>query len=112
MEPPDVIVIGANGVNGKVPTVNDLMNDPQWASIAAVQNHRVYQIRPAFICGSSTAPRRFYSCKWAAGTLYPAQFTGIGINRAVTDFYKTHCHYDLTSDDVNAILTAQAQPPA
>lgn len=109
---PDVIIIGANGVNGKVSTVQELMGDQQWASIAAVQNNRVYQNPTGVYLWDRYSPEEVLQLQWAAKTLYSDQFASVDMSRVVTDFYKTYYNYDLTSDDVNAILTAQAQPPA
>lgn len=106
---PDIIIFGGDGSNGKVTSVNNLLNDLNWQKIAAVKNGKVYQ-NPA---GAYLWDR--YSCEealqvqWAAKTIHPDKFKDLDIAAETKSFYKTFLNYDLTNEDVDKIL--KAQPP-
>ena len=98
---PDVII------TGKADEVDQILNDPNWASIAAVQNKAVY-VNPKGVFGwDRYGVEELLQIQWAAARLHPELFPELKIEQKVKDFYKTYLRYDLTDDDVQRILHAQ-----
>ena len=98
---PDVII------TGKADEVDQILNDPNWASIAAVQNKAVY-VNPKGVFGwDRYGVEELLQIQWAAAQLHPELFPELKIEQKVKDFYKTYLRYDLTDDDVQRILHAQ-----
>ncbi len=98
---PDVII------TGKPDEVDQILNDPNWASIAAVQNGAVY-VNPKGVFGwDRYGVEELLQIQWAAAQLHPDLFPDLQIEQKVKDFYKTYLRYDLTDDDVERILHAQ-----
>ena len=102
---PDVII------TGKADEVDQILNDPDWASIAAVQNGAVY-VNPKGVFGwDRYGVEELLQVQWAAAQLHPELFGDIQIEDKVKAFYKDYLRYDLTDAEVEAILAAQ-NPPA
>ena len=98
---PDVII------TGKPDEVDQILNDPNWASIAAVQNKAVY-VNPKGVFGwDRYGVEELLQIQWAAAQLHPELFPDLKIEQRVKDFYKTYLRYELTDDDVQRILHAQ-----
>lgn len=98
---PDVII------TGKADEVNQILNDPNWASINAVKNKQVY-VNPKGVFGwDRYGVEELLQIQWAAATLHPELFTNLNINQKVKDFYKTYLNYELTDSDVELILPAK-----
>ena len=102
---PDVII------TGKADEVDQILNDPDWASITAVQNGAVY-VNPKGVFGwDRYGVEELLQVQWAAAQLHPELFGDIQIEDKVKAFYKDYLRYDLTDAEVEAILAAQ-NPPA
>jgi iron complex transport system substrate-binding protein len=76
MKNPDVIIV--NGGNGMDPTKNDVileefMTNPQYASLSAVKNHRVYAVDADII--SRPGPRIVDATEQVARLIHPECFT-------------------------------------
>ena len=100
---PDVII------TGKPEEVDQILNDPDWASITAVQNGAVY-VNPKGVFGwDRYGVEELLQIQWAAALLHPDLFADLDIAAKVKEFYKTYLRYDLTDEDVQLILSAQ--PP-
>ncbi len=98
---PDVII------TGKADEVDQILNDPNWASISAVQNGKVY-VNPKGVFGwDRYGVEELLQIQWAAATLHPELFTNLNIEEKVKDFYKTYLNYSLTDDEVKLILSAK-----
>lgn len=104
---PDVIILGANGVNGKVATVDELKNNADWTNIAAVQNNKVYQNPTGTYLWDRYSPEEVLQVQWAAKTLHPDLFKNLNIEKITKDYYKNYLNYSLTDDEVQRILKAQ-----
>lgn len=101
---PDVII------TAKPDEVDQILNDPDWASITAVQNGAVY-VNPKGIFGwDRYGVEELLQVQWASRVLHPDLFPEIDIESKVKDFYSTYLHYELTDDDVQLILGAQNPP--
>lgn len=98
---PDVII------TGKADEVDQILNDPDWASISAVQNGAVY-VNPKGVFGwDRYGVEELLQIQWAAAKLHPDLFPDLAIEQKVKDFYATYLNYELTDDDVERILNAQ-----
>lgn len=89
-----------------------VLEDPLWASIAAVRDSRVYRA-PTVPFGWFDSPpgiNRIVGLAWLAKVLYP-ETTNIDLGSDVRDFYKLFYHVDLTDEQVNALL-ADSTPKA
>lgn len=64
------------------------IEDPQWQSVAAIQNNRVYMLPNAFFCDLWT-PKFQYSVKAAAKWLYPDIFSDMILEKKLDDMLKT-----------------------
>jgi iron complex transport system substrate-binding protein len=88
---PEVIFINEPGV------AETLAQDPQWSSIRAVQEHKIYQM-PIGISrwghpGSLETP---LAMLWAVKTVYPDFFTDIDLKNEVKTFYREFFRLELT----------------
>jgi iron complex transport system substrate-binding protein len=106
---PDVIIIGANGVNGKVTTVDELKSNELWANVSAVKNNKVYQNPTGAYLWDRYSPEEVLQLQWAAKTLHPDLFQDIDIKEITYNYYKDYLGYSLTDSDIERILNAQ--PP-
>lgn len=106
---PDIIIFGANGSSGEVTQMDQLINDPQWKQVKAVQNNKVYQNPTGAFLWDRYSCEEALQIQWAAKTLNPERFKDLDINSETKNFYKTFLNYELTDDDVQKIL--KAQPP-
>jgi len=85
MKNPDVILVnGGNGMDAKTNDVilDAFMNNPQYASLSAVRNHRVYAVDADIL--SRPAPRIVDATGQVARLLHPACFTNTTTTPAVT----------------------------
>lgn len=98
---PDVII------TGKAADVDAILNDPNWATINAVKNKKVY-VNPKGVFGwDRYGVEELLQIQWAAATLHPELFGDIKIEEKVKDLYKTYLNYNLTDDEVKLILAAK-----
>ena len=103
---PDVIITGKPG------EAEQILADPNWASIKAVQDKKVY-VNPKGVFGwDRYGVEELLQVQWAASMLHPELFGDLDIEKAVKDFYKTYLNYKLTDGDVQLILAAQAPKEA
>ena len=98
---PDVII------TGNPAEVDQILNDPNWQSIPAVQNKRVY-VNPKGVFGwDRYGVEELLQVQWAAKTLHPDLFKKLDIKRAVKKFYRDYLDYELTDDEVELIMEAK-----
>lgn len=105
---PDVIILGANGVNGKVATVSDITSNPNWANIAAVKNGKVSQNPTGCYLWDRYSPEEVLQVQWAAKTLHPDLFKELDMTKITKDYYQNYLNYTLTDDDVSRILASRS----
>jgi iron complex transport system substrate-binding protein len=95
---PDIIIIDDG-------TPDDLYNNPQWANINAVKNHRVYRMPTGiFIWSRPTAESAVLFPEWLAITAYPEQFADLNMSNEIRSFYSEIFKYNLTGQDISDIL--------
>ncbi len=105
---PDVIILGANGVNGKIATVADITSDSHWANITAVKNGQVFQNPTGCYLWDRYSPEEVLQLQWAAKLLHPDLFQDLDLVQITKNYYQDYLNYSLTDDDVARILASKA----
>ena len=101
---PDIIIIG--DVNSKA-AIEKIMNDPQWSSIKAVQNGRVYSNPVGTFKWDRYSAESALQILWAGKIIQPQLFSDVDLVKETQDFYKTFLHYDLSADDAQRIINGE-----
>ncbi|HWQ66558.1 MAG TPA: ABC transporter substrate-binding protein [Methanospirillum sp.] len=99
---PDVVILLP--YNSK--SVSDILADPAWQSLPAVQKKQVYRMPKYLMSWELPVPETILGSMWLQSTLYPdkAKFS---MNNEIKDFYKKFYRLDLTSQDIDGILKDQ-----
>ena len=97
---PEVIITTDSSFYQKV------YSDPKWANIDAVKNKQVYL--------SPTSPFKWFDrppganmiigIPWTAKVIYPDKYSDIDLKELTKEFYRDFYHYELTDDEVIALL--------
>lgn len=98
---PDVIVVQ------QVADQQALYSDPQYASINAVSQHRVFLIPMALQTWTDNSPLMPLGLEYLAKAFYPDRFTAMDLSADVHAFFQEFCGIDLTADEVTKILRHQ-----
>lgn len=101
---PDVIITARAGQD------EEILNDPNWASIKAVQDGKVYVNPRGVFSWDRYGVEEILQIKWAAALLHPDLFPDLDIEQEVKDFYAKYLRYELNDDEVATIL-ANVDPP-
>ena len=101
---PQVIIANEDGV------AEAIKQNPQWQSIEAVQNGRVWQM-PVGISrwghpGSLETP---LAILWTAKMLYPEKFADVDMRRELKDFYREFFGLDVTDEMADQILRGKGR---
>jgi iron complex transport system substrate-binding protein len=101
---PDMIIIG----RGSQATLYDtILNSETWNQLDAVKNGSVV-IRPdnpySWFDGPP-GPGQILGMYWMVNTLYPDLTTDLDLSAQVQTFYSEFFHYDLTSEQVQTLLS-------
>lgn len=99
---PDVIIISSN--EGNFTTIAQVKNNTQISGLNAVKNNQMYECPVGTFWWDRPSPESILGIEWLAKTLYPDQFSDIGMVNETKDFYKTFYHYNLTDEEANAFL--------
>jgi iron complex transport system substrate-binding protein len=98
---PDIIITD-------VPSqVDEILTDPDWAAIDAVQKKQVYVNPQGVFMWNRYGVEELLQLKWASKLFHPTLFADVDIEQAVMDFYKTYLHYDLTAEEAQLIIAAK-----
>ena len=97
---PDVIIISSKA--GIDP--DDILNDPQWKDIKAVQDGKVYRVPFGYHVWDRPCAERILGQLWLAQKLYPDKFTSIDIRQETRDFFETFFRVNLSEEEVDDIL--------
>lgn len=94
---PDIIVCESAKVKG------DLLADPQFSALKAIQNNKVY-VAPlgtaVWSMGTAEAPLMLW---WAGTVINPSLYADVSIDQKATDFFQQFYGYTLTASDLNTI---------
>ncbi|MGI5837299.1 MAG: ABC transporter substrate-binding protein [Chloroflexota bacterium] len=102
---PEVIISWNAQQGGYFP---DMVSDPGWQAIKAVSTGRVYGIPNVPFSWFDRPPssNRLLGIKWLGNLLYPEVFTN-NVSADVKEFFKEFYHYDLSDNEVDALLQTQ-----
>lgn len=85
-------------------TKPQILSDPRWSNISAVRNHRVYVNPQGVYVWSVRSAESALQPLWAAKTFHPDLLPDIDMNSEVKNFYHQFYSYDLSDQQVDAIL--------
>ncbi|EGD48052.1 periplasmic binding protein [Ruminiclostridium papyrosolvens DSM 2782] len=102
---PEVIVVGYDK-DAKSGFFKDIYTTPEWKSIKAVKDKKVYAIpnKPFDWFDRPPSVNRILGVKWLANLLYP-EYVNLNIDNEVKDFYDKFYHKKLTEQEVKNLLT-------
>jgi len=106
---PQVILAG-NDQENSVSGASRLLNDPNWKTLQAVKNHRVYSIpvRPFDWFDRPPSVNRLIGTLWLFQVLYP-ELAPYDLAAEATQFYKLFYRVDLSADQLKALLGTGGQ---
>lgn len=101
---PDLIIIGRGSQTSLYQTIT---TDQRWAGLRAVQEGKVF-IRPdnpfSWFDGPP-GPCQILGMYWMVDLLYPDQTQDLDLNAKIEEFYSDYLHYDLTSAEIEKLLS-------
>ena len=102
---PEIII-----TQGTTKAYETILSDPNWATIDAVKNGRVYKMPSLPYSWADRPPsvNRFIGLHWMANLLYPELYD-IDIVEVAIDYYKVMYHVDVSRTDMESLL-AQSIP--
>ncbi|HFZ8995718.1 TPA: ABC transporter substrate-binding protein [Citrobacter freundii] len=95
---PDVIIV----MNKK--DADAIEHSPQWQSINAVKNHRIYVNPQGMFWWCRETSEEALQFVWLAKVLYPERFKDVDINKETWTFYHDFFGVSLSAQQINAIL--------
>lgn len=100
---PDVII--ANVQMGGSDFVKSVYNDPTWAGINAVKNHRIYMPASLPFNWFDRPPciARIFGVEWLGCELYP-NYVNVDLKTDLKSFYKEFYGVDVSDDQANALI--------
>jgi iron complex transport system substrate-binding protein len=90
---PDVILLGSSLATYGTESI---LSNPQFRTISAVKNRRVYVFPSNVGWWDYPAPHCVLGTLWTAKTLYPERFRDIDVLRMADDFYKKYLGHSFT----------------
>lgn len=104
-ENPDVIIL--MDVDGAAEIRDEILSDPNWQSVTAVQNGEIYLNPSGVFYWDRYSTEEAMQILWAAVTVYPEYFKDIDIEEETKNFYDTFFGYQLSDEEVNQILNTE-----
>lgn len=101
---PDIIVNATPPWSEVSKAVKDMVNDPKWKGIKAVQENRVYTNPIGVFQWDRYCGEQAMQILWAAKMFYPDKFADLDLKQETKNFYKKFFDYDLSDAEVNEIL--------
>ncbi len=100
---PEVIIAWSQEIRGGADEL--IMTDPNWASIKAVQDGRVYTMpnTPFSWCDRPPSVNRYLGIQWVANLLYPEAYD-VDMVEVTKEFYSLFYHVDITDEDAIELL--------
>ncbi len=101
---PDVILVWT-GMGPALTTWRAIMADSAWSRIAAVRNHRIYQIpnQPFGWFDRPPSTNRILGAVWVAQILYPDIYH-FDLERITKEYFTIFYHRDLTDAELQEVL--------
>ncbi len=96
---PEVLILGGDA------DLRDILSDPGWANVSAVQNGRAYQVPtgPYNWMDQPPSVQRVLALKWLGNVLYPEIYDYDMVAETQT-FYRLFWHYELTDSEAKLLL--------
>jgi iron complex transport system substrate-binding protein len=95
---PDIVIVDNS-------SPDDLLNDPSWSKLKAVQNKRVYRLPTGlFILSRASCEAAVLVPQWLAITAYPDKLNFLDMNDRVREFYAKNFNFQLTDNIIHNIL--------
>jgi len=100
---PDVLILGGDA------DLRDVLSDPGWANVSAVQNGRAYEVPtgPYNWMDQPPSVQRVLGLKWLGNVLYPELYDYDMVNETRT-FYRLFWHYELSEEAARSLLAGSA----
>jgi iron complex transport system substrate-binding protein len=97
---PEIII-----TQGTTKAYETILSDPNWTTIEAVKNGRVYRMpdQPYSWADRPPSVNRFIGLHWMANLLYPELYD-IDIVDVAIDYYKVMYHVDISRADMEGLL--------
>ena len=102
---PDIIIIGGTQSQKGIEAIK---NDPQWSSLKAVKNGRIYANPVGTFNWDRYSAESALQLLWAAQTIQPKLFADVDLVKETVNFYKQFLHYDLSEVDAQRIIKGEA----
>ncbi len=104
---PDVIVVNGEPKAGKsgASAAEDILNNPNYASLKAVEDMKVYGIpnAPFGWIDRPAGPNRLIGLKWFPALIYP-DYLNSDAEEEVHKFFELFYHIDMTEEKMDALL--------
>ena len=99
---PDLILAWGTSRGG---AYDGILSDPNWKTLRAVANRRVYAVPDNPFCWFDRPPgvNRLLGVRWAAALIYPEVFR-YDLVKEAQRFYRLFWRYDLTAEEARDIL--------
>ena len=104
---PDVIIIGSSG-NKVQAAIEKIKADPEWQSISAVKNNRIYANPTGTFPWDRYSAEEALQILWAAQLFHPEQFKDLNMVEKTQAFYKKYYGYALSKENAEQILKGQS----
>jgi iron complex transport system substrate-binding protein len=107
---PDYIIVGtqnAIGTQNADPIVEKIKNAPEWSTVKAVKNGRIYKNPVGTFLWARYSCEEALQVLWVAKLLHPDKFKDIDMNKEVQKFYKTFYGFSLSDADAERILAGR-----
>lgn len=100
---PDVVIVWT-GMGPALTTYRNISNDPLWAKLPAVREHRIYQVpcQPFGWFDRPPGTNRILGALWLANLLYPEVYH-IDLERATREYFSLFFHRDLSDAELREI---------
>ena len=104
---PDVIVVNGEPKADKSgnSAAEDILSNPDYASLKAVQDNKVYGTPNApFSCVDRPAgPNRLIGMRWLSAVVYP-EYIKCDVNEEIREFFNLFYHVDLSDEQLENVL--------
>lgn len=104
-DPDVIVVVGEPKANLSGSSAADaILNNPDYASLKAVQNKKVYGIpnAPFNWVDRPAGPNRIIGIRWLSGLIYP-DYLNFDVDDAVREFFSLFYHVDLTDEQLEKL---------
>ena len=104
---PDVIVVNGEPKADKSgnSAAEDILNNPDYASLKAVQDNKVYGTpnAPFSWVDRPAGPNRLIGMRWLSAVVYP-EYIKCDVNEEIREFFNLFYHVDLSDEQLENIL--------